>query len=88
MKKIVALCTVFLMALALSACTKTTTSSTVNSQSPSNAQESDKSMTVTASGSATATFAPTNDEDIKAMDKTIDQVNFNDYSDKALDDLK
>jgi ABC-type molybdate transport system substrate-binding protein len=87
MKKIVVLCSILLMAIALSACTNAN-KTTVNSPTPSPAGQSNDSLTITASGSATATFAPTSDEDIKSIDKTMDEVNLNDYSDKALDDLK
>ncbi len=88
MKKSVAIITILTTCVIFTGCTQTKTQTPKESISP-RSETKDKQVTqATPTPSALATFAPTNDEDIKTIDKNLDQVNYNDYSDKSLDDLK
>ena len=90
MKKNLVLITLLLITTIFAGCTQTKKSTASPSSQNNTAQRAVPTIepVKTASSAALPTFAPTSDEDIKAIDKSMDQVNFNDYSDKSLDDLK
>jgi PBP1b-binding outer membrane lipoprotein LpoB len=87
MKKILSLSALLFAVLLFTACTRSNTAET-NGRASASPQANTATDTKSATTSAVATFAPTSDEDVKAIDKSMDQVNFNDYSDSSLNDLK
>ena len=81
---------VIVTVISLTACTQKLPDPKVSPTSPSSSTTTNSTSRpqAVASSSAIPTFAPTNDEDVKAMDKMMDQVNLNEYSNDSLKDLQ
>lgn len=92
MNKKLAITTLALAAIVLTGCSNNKPAASTQKQNTTQVQQQQQANAQTQKTSPSPTiiptFAPTNDEDVKAMDKMMDNVDYKEYSDTSLDDLK